>query len=130
MPRTSTNDNLDVHIGQKLKFRRLVQGKTLSEIGSAIGVSFQQIQKYETGKNTISSRKLYALSQLLGVDTNYFFEQLSAVSVAANELSDLEQEVNVSEKEIVQLIKSYSSLKDARVRKQILDLVCSLSKTA
>ena len=81
MPRTSTNDNLDIHIGQRLKFRRLMQGKTLSEIGSAIGVSFQQIQKYETGKNTISSRKLYALSQLLGVVSSDNYNSLPTTTI-------------------------------------------------
>ncbi|HGG04495.1 MAG TPA: XRE family transcriptional regulator [Aliiroseovarius sp.] len=64
----------DVQIGQRLKQRRILQDMTQAEIASAMGISFQQVQKYETGANRISASRICDLSRILRVEPGYFFE--------------------------------------------------------
>ena len=121
---------IDCHIGQKAKFCRLIAGKTLEDVGKLVGVSFQQIQKYERGQNSISSSRLYSLAQALGVEVSYFFEQLNN-QLNSNSLNDASEEidnvVNSNDKELINLIKHYNSIKDVTVRKKAVDLVKSIS---
>jgi transcriptional regulator with XRE-family HTH domain len=66
----------DEHVGQRLKNRRTVMGLTQSDVADHLGISFQQVQKYELGRNRISASKLHDIAQLLNVDIGYFFEGL------------------------------------------------------
>ncbi len=129
MTKHLTQSEIDSHIGQRLKFRRLMVGKTLDDVGKIVGVSFQQIQKYERGQNSVSCSKLFHLAQALKVEPSYFFEQLDNNSASLNETSaSFEHKVNGNDKELISMIKSYSSVKDANIRKKIVDLVKSLSE--
>ena len=129
MTKLLTQNEIDSHIGQRLKFRRLMIGKTLDDIGKIVGVSFQQIQKYERGQNSVSCSKLFHLSQALKVEPSYFFEQLDNASTSLNENSvGFEHKINGNDKELISMIKSYSSVKDSNIRKKIVDLVKSLSE--
>ena len=67
-------DNFNVHLGKKLRLRRLSLGLTQTKVAQAINVTFQQIQKYEKGTNGVSSNRLMQLSQFLKVPIIYFFE--------------------------------------------------------
>tara|TARA_B100001013_G_scaffold284465_1_gene184318 strand:- start:36 stop:407 length:372 start_codon:yes stop_codon:yes gene_type:complete len=71
------NENFNVHLGSKLKLRRLALGLTQTKVAKAINVTFQQIQKYEKGTNGVSSIRLLQLSNYLKVPINYFFEDFS-----------------------------------------------------
>ncbi|WP_246191185.1 helix-turn-helix domain-containing protein [Aureimonas leprariae] len=73
---------IDVHVGQRLRSLRLDKGLTQEELGASVAVSYQQIQKYETGMNRISASRLYLLARHLGVGPAYFFEDLDEASVA------------------------------------------------
>ena len=68
---------VDIHVGKKIRQARLVRGLTQSGVAKQLGLSFQQLQKYETGYNRVSASKLYELSQLLDVAPSYFFEGLA-----------------------------------------------------
>jgi transcriptional regulator with XRE-family HTH domain len=70
-------ENFNKHLGNKLKLRRLSLGLTQTKVAKAINVTFQQIQKYENGKNGVSSIRLLQLSNYLKVPINYFFEDYS-----------------------------------------------------
>ena len=74
MPRSRTS--IDVHVGQRLRLGRLQRGLSQESLGSEVGVSFQQIQKYEKGSNRIGAGKLYEFARVLGVDVGYFYEDL------------------------------------------------------
>lgn len=95
MTKILTQNEIDNHIGQRLKFRRLLMGKTLDDVGKIVGVSFQQIQKYERGQNSVSCSKLFYLSQALKVEPSYFFEQLNNASTSLSDNSaNFEHNIN------------------------------------
>ena len=73
-------DNFNIHLGKKLRMRRLSLGLTQTKVALAINVTFQQIQKYEKGTNGVSSNRLMQLSNYLKVPITYFFEDFRAVS--------------------------------------------------
>ena len=82
-------DNFNVHLGKKLRMRRLSLGLTQTKVAQAINVTFQQIQKYEKGTNGVSSNRLMQLSQFLKVPIIYFFEDYKEFKdVVANELTN------------------------------------------
>ncbi len=123
-------DNVDKLVSQKLKMRRMMLGLSQEEVGQAIGVSIQQIQKYEKAKNRIASGKLFTLATLLKVPINYFFENssyniTSAFGEKSEEYNAID-ESSVAEKEIVQLIKSFSEVKNPHTRKKIIELIKSM----
>ena len=117
-------ENFNVHLGKKLRMRRLSLGLTQTKVANAINVTFQQIQKYEKGTNGVSSSRLIQLSNFLKVPITYFFEDFSDNSNAEkseNENLDLNysfliktfSKLNENQKvKIVQLLKNTSSLKE------------------
>lgn len=69
---------IDVHVGHRIKMRRLVQGMSQKELAEEIGTTFQQVQKYEKGTNRVSASRLYDVAKVLQTDPNYFFEEIDA----------------------------------------------------
>jgi transcriptional regulator with XRE-family HTH domain len=85
-------ENFNIHLGKKLRMRRLSLGLTQTKVAQAINVTFQQIQKYEKGTNGVSSNRLMQLSQFLNVPITYFFEdfkEFKDVNTREDELEDL-----------------------------------------
>ena len=85
-------ENFNIHLGKKLRMRRLSLGLTQTKVAQAINVTFQQIQKYEKGTNGVSSNRLMQLSQFLKVPIIYFFEdfkEFKDINVAENSNDDL-----------------------------------------
>lgn len=121
---------VDQHVGQRIKHRRIVLGLTRQEVGEAVRVSVQQIHKYETAINRVSSSKLYSLAEFLKVPINYFFEMLESSGLRSSsslaEDAD-EYEINeLSEREVVKLMQVYKKVKHQSLRKKILDLIDAL----
>lgn len=112
----------DIAVGRKLKERRLISGISQEELGKAIGVTFQQIQKYEKGLNRISASKLYEIAEILNVDINFFFESLCSPNDNKIDLSN-----KIDEKEIINLLRSYTSISNESVRKKLFALIKSLN---
>jgi transcriptional regulator with XRE-family HTH domain len=129
------NDHLehfiDKHVGQRLKHRRIVLGFTREKLGKHIGVSVQQIHKYETAMNRVSSSKLYSISQCLKVPINYFFEMLESSGLVSSstlaEEADEYEANDISEREVVKLMQAYKKVKKQPVRKKIVELVEAIS---
>lgn len=69
-------NQIDVHVGNRLRVRRMLTGLTQDELAAAVGITFQQVQKYEKGANRISASRLYAFSHVLKVRVGWFFEDL------------------------------------------------------
>ncbi len=82
---TGTPHPVDVHVGARVRLRRTLLGMTQSGLGDALGLTFQQVQKYEHGTNRISASRLYEMSRALDVPIEYFFEDMSP-EVAASPL--------------------------------------------
>ena len=98
-------DNFNIHLGKKLRMRRLSLGLTQTKVAQAINVTFQQIQKYEKGTNGVSSIRLLQLSNYLKVPINYFFEDFSEYLINIEKSKEGHMNVNYNF-----LIKVYSEL--------------------
>src|SRR4051812_16255430 len=75
-----TPDPVDVHVGQRLRVRRSLMGLSQEKLAESIGLTFQQIQKYERGMNRISAGRLYQFSKILDVPVTYFYDQITGVA--------------------------------------------------
>lgn len=128
-------DPVDIHVGSRVRLRRTLLGLSQDKLARAIGVSFQQLQKYERGTNRISASRLYALSKVLGVGISWFFEDAPSTSkrrapaaeprAPANEPA-LEQDP-MTANETVKLVRAYYMIEDPKVRKKILHMVRAVS---
>tara|TARA_B110000027_G_C15883929_1_gene196686 strand:- start:132 stop:503 length:372 start_codon:yes stop_codon:yes gene_type:complete len=98
-------DNFNIHLGSKLKLRRLALGLTQTKVAKAINVTFQQIQKYEKGTNGVSSIRLLQLANYLKVPVNYFFEDFSEYLINLERSNEGHMNVNYNF-----LVKLYSEL--------------------
>jgi transcriptional regulator with XRE-family HTH domain len=76
--RTQRHLSVDAHVGSRIRLRRMNLGMSQGQLGEAIGLTFQQVQKYERGVNRVSASELYSLSQTLGVSVSFFFENMPA----------------------------------------------------
>ncbi len=132
---------IDAHVGMKLRDRRILLGLNQYELGEAVDVSIQQIQKYESAKNRISSAKLYSFAKLLKVPISYFFEGIVTPSSDAgvtdnNAFAEEQTEFvrdearGVLDKEIMSLVKAYKKIDNESKRKGIFDLVRALAHSS
>jgi transcriptional regulator with XRE-family HTH domain len=125
--------SVDAHVGSRVRLRRMLIGMSQEKLGELLGLTFQQVQKYEKGANRIGASRLYDISTILNVPVQYFFEELphsSSPSLNGHGMSEPDREPFVmdfvSSTEGLQLIRSYTKVTDSRVRKRILELVKSL----
>ena len=119
------DNNIDVHLGKRLRRRRRLLGLTQQQLAGACGVRFQQIQKYECGANRISAARLWQLSEALEVPVGYFYDGLSAEQRAEQEDVEAKSEM-FARKETLDLIRAYYQLSE-RPRRRLLDLAKSLN---
>ncbi len=124
---------VDVHVGRKLRSRRTILGMSQEEIGEAVGITFQQVQKYERGLNRIGSSRLYEFARILGVSVSYFFEDLENGKSKLSEVTGLAENQHgfeyekIDNKEILSFVRAYYGITDPMVRKKILALVKTLA---
>ncbi|MEA1943297.1 MAG: helix-turn-helix transcriptional regulator [Pseudomonadota bacterium] len=116
-----TND-IDLHVGKRLRRRRRLLGLTQQQLAESVGIRFQQIQKYECGANRVSASRLFELAESLDVPVQYFYEGLSQRD--ENEADTLSADI-LSQKETMDLIRAYYRLGE-RPRKRLLELAKSL----
>lgn len=128
---------IDIYVGSRIRQRRTLLGMSQEKLGNAVGLTFQQIQKYERGANRVGASRLYQFSQLMDVPVSYFFDEIPAdVIAAANAgsvgFSDQEQAVMDSDpmarRETLELVRAYYKVTDSRVRKCLFELLKSLGK--
>jgi transcriptional regulator with XRE-family HTH domain len=123
---------IDAKVGARLRMRRLILEMSLTKVGEALDISLQQIQKYEKGTNRISASRLQQLANLLDVTVAYFFEDVSPItgricdSARAKRRSQVADPLITSEG--LQLSRAFAAVRDAKVRKRILDLIVSLAR--
>jgi len=124
-------DEIDLHVGKRLRRRRRLLGMTQQDLAGQVGVRFQQIQKYECGANRITASRLYDLSVALNVSVQYFFDGVpinDATLTVANDAERLEGDI-LSQKETLELVRAYYRL-DERPRKRLLELAKALQNDA
>ncbi len=121
---------IDIHVGSRVYLRRNLLGLSQGTLGKDIGVSFQQVQKYERGVNRISASRLFNLSQVLDVPISYFFEDMPSDAAGARRVKvfsermagELDHDL-LSKRETVELIRAYCGVTDLRLRKRLLGLM-------
>lgn len=119
---------IDTHVGKRLRECRTVAGMSQQAIGDALGVSFQQVQKYETGTNRISSSRLYELSAILGVTVAYFFEEVQQGRAAIPALLSAPLPENINRRETLEMIRAYYGIPGEDARRGVFELIKALSK--
>ena len=125
---TGVPNPTDVHVGARVRTRRLLIGMNQETLARGLGLTFQQVQKYEGGANRISASRLSRIAELLGVPIAYFFTDLEA---AGEEVSahDLETRERLQRPETIELIRSYYGVADPRLRRQFLDMVKAVGQS-
>jgi transcriptional regulator with XRE-family HTH domain len=117
--------DIDLHLGKRLRRRRRLLGLTQQQLALAVGIRFQQIQKYECGANRISAARLFQLAKALETPINYFYDGLSDEKTEVAAVNNEGIEV-FSRKETLDLIQAYYRLSE-RPRRRLLDLAKSLN---
>ncbi|MDC7675203.1 helix-turn-helix domain-containing protein [Asticcacaulis machinosus] len=119
---------IDVHVGNKVKLRRKFMGISQEELGLAVDVTFQQIQKYEKGSNRISASKLYEISRYLKVPLDYFFDVNMPNDNPVEEIA-AEQAVSafLLTSEGLEIAQSFPKIRKGPTRRKVLDLVRTLT---
>ncbi len=123
---------LDVHVGSKLRSRRLLLGMSQENLGNALGLTFQQVQKYERGTNCMTIGRLLEISKVLNAPLDFFLEGLNISKPAfARGFADTKQEAFegdvMSRKETMELIRAYYTIPDERLRKQLLEMARTMA---
>lgn len=121
-------NDIDTLIGQSLRVRRNLVGMTQEELAQAVGLTFQQIQKYELAKNRISASRLYQFAAILDTKIGYFFEKVDeapkrAVTGLSEDQQTFDQTDVMSSKETIDLLRTYYSIQDPVARRNVLKLV-------
>jgi transcriptional regulator with XRE-family HTH domain len=122
---------IDVHVGSRVRLRRMMLGMSQEKLGEALGITFQQIQKYEKGTNRVGASRLQHIATVLKVPVSFFFEDAPGTPDEALGFAEHQPHSYVvdflSSSEGLSLNKAFVRIKDARVRRRIVDLVQSLS---
>lgn len=120
-------DDIDIHVGKQLRFRRNALGLSQGDIAKELGLTFQQIQKYEKGQNRIGAGRLYRIASILAVSVAYFYEgigdegEISALAATPVLGGDLKALALSAEGRA--LLSAFNSIEDEATRRQLLDLI-------
>lgn len=136
MPKRSMNP-IDAHVGARVRLRRMLIGMSQEKLGELLGVTFQQVQKYEKGANRVSSSRLLDIAGVLDVEIPYLFAEMTA-SVAnqrpshlihTNQVPDIDIHKDpMAKRETLELVRAYYKIPDPELRRRLRDLVTSVAR--
>ncbi|MBF0252046.1 MAG: helix-turn-helix transcriptional regulator [Alphaproteobacteria bacterium] len=139
-PPLGTPRPVDVHVGARLRQRRTLLGMSQEKLGESVGLTFQQIQKYERGANRIGASRLFQLSQVLDVSVSYFFEEMPgevqktrgdyAAPSNVIEIEAVQTGDPMARRETLELVRAYYKIDDPKVRKRIFELTKSIANAS
>ncbi len=125
-------DPIDVHVGGRVRLRRMLIGMSQEKLGDALNLTFQQVQKYEKGANRIGAGRLFRIAQLLGVSVQFFFDDapdsqpVSASGFMESDAAPMMMDF-VQTPEGIHLNRAFAAIKDNAVRKRLVDLARALA---
>lgn len=140
--RESRPSPIDVHVGSRIRLRRTLLGMSQERLGDALGLTFQQVQKYERGVNRVGASRLFDISRVLDVPISFFFEDMpegmDATPISgprgrmygfaeAQEPFSNGVDENLTKRETLELVRAYYRITDPAVRKRMFDLMKSLA---
>ena len=129
---------IDAHVGARIRLRRTLMGMSQERLGEALGLTFQQIQKYERGANRVGASRLYDLARVLDVPISFFFDDMpEPLARGGGEITarhglgfaDTQQSFSddaLNRRETLELVRAYYRITDPAVRKRVFDLIKSL----
>ena len=133
---------VDLYVGARLRIRRKMMGLSQTQVADALGITFQQIQKYERGANRIGASRLFDLSRVLDVPVSFFFDDMPAEAAAAR-IDDDEDGTGTEERstggyepdpmakrETLELVRAYYKINDPSVRKRLFELTKAVANAA
>ena len=132
---------IDVHVGSRIRLRRTLLGMSQERLGEALGLTFQQVQKYERGVNRVGASRLFDLSRVLDVPISFFFDDmpdslanslgppLTRRPTGFTETPDGFGDDTLSRRETLELVRAYYRITDPAVRKRVFDLIKSMGPT-
>ena len=123
---------VDVHVGRRIRLRRTLLGMSQEKLGTAVKLTFQQIQKYESGANRVGSSRLFQFSKVLSVPVSFFFDDMPPEITGApaglrEETAPFNDNI-MSKRESLNLVRHYYRLPNDRVRKHVRDLLAELAR--
>ena len=132
----SRPDPVDIHVGGRLRERRGFLGMTQEQLGSALGITFQQVQKYERGANRIGASRLYNICRVLEVAPGYFFDGLTGTPAAGlaeddqtpYDADNADGKRSAIDREAMELVRAFRQINDPMMRRRVLELVRAMSK--
>ena len=147
---TLHSGKIDLHVGSRIRLRRTQLGLSQEKLGEALGITFQQIQKYERGANRVGASRLYHIASILDVPISFFFDDMGngkqAFSHAPSHMGEVaeqrppfnksqnpptctgsEDQALLSRKETLELVRAYYRIPQPALRKKILDLITSMT---
>jgi transcriptional regulator with XRE-family HTH domain len=132
---TGRPNPVDVHVGSRVRLRRTLLGMSQEKLGESIGLTFQQVQKYERGSNRIGASRLYDLARVLDVPVGFFFEEMPAETQHSSpaQVQGLQEEGDAYEpdpmakRETLELVRAYYRIEDPAVRKRLFELTKALA---
>ncbi len=115
---------VDAHVGSRVRLRRTLLGMNQTQLGEALGLTFQQVQKYERGFNRISASRLYQISQILDVPVSFFFDEFfdEAKTGSPDDVS--------LKRETLELVRAYYRIRDPAARKRLYDMTRAMADLA
>src|SRR3954465_13915978 len=132
-PKMETPNPIDVRVGARLRLRRNMLGLSQEKLGEAIGLTFQQVQKYERGANRIGASRLHDLSRVLDVPVSFFFDDMDPVRAPAIPAGFAEPAAEAFDsdplrrRETVELVSAYYRVDDLALRRRLFDLARALA---
>jgi transcriptional regulator with XRE-family HTH domain len=130
---------VDIHVGQRMRQRRTLLGMNQTAVATAVGLTFQQIQKYERGSNRISSSRLYEFAKVLDVPVSFFFDKMPSNALSGRPMSGRgrkgfgeaatpfdQGKDPLIKRETLELVRAYYKIRESRVRKRIFEMVTAV----
>ena len=123
---------IDIHVGARLRTRRTLCAFTQEALARAVGLTFQQIQKYERGSNRIGSSRLFQFSKVLDVPISFFFDDMpeagEASATGMAEPGATYSDASLTRRETLELVRAYYKITDPATRKRIFELVKAIGR--
>lgn len=131
-----TKHDIDGYVGKRLKQRRTIMGLSQEAVAKAVGITFQQVQKYEKGSNAMNANRLFEFSSFMGVPVAYFFEGIEAkapthnmsVGFAETPALEFDNDNTASDRESLEMMKSFKRIKEPVIRKRLADLLRAIAE--
>ena len=125
---TGVPNPIDVHVGGRIRMRRLLLGMNQETLANALGLTFQQVQKYEGGANRVSASRLSAMADILSVPISYFFGDLQPDGAEISP-EDRQWREYLQRPETIEFIRLYYAIPDPKIRRQFLDMAKTVAES-